>query len=155
MKSKVYGVLVALGLVVCFAFKADHDFHVSTSELNYNQDRGVYELTLQTFTDDMLDLSESTQWDSIKIKEHTLHNFKLFDYRSEKLCNVSFLGYEAEGHDFYIYMEFKTESPQVLIENRFLIDIFEEQKNVVKAKKGAVFQSLLFDITTTKNVFLP
>lgn len=153
MKNRLFIIVATLSLV--FAFQWAHDFHVSNTDMVYNESKKAYEFTIHTFNDDMLALSGGTQMDSIAIKYHVEDVFRVYKVADGMQEPMTFLGYEEDGHDFYIYFEVPVDKPQVFVENRFLISIFEEQKNIVKAKKGDKEVSLIFDAQTHKNAFLP
>ncbi len=123
-----------------------HDFHVSKTELNYQEDQQAIqisvnifiddlELAIQSYTSNKLNLfnkSEAQNADSL-IAVYIQENFKLIT--DQELPQLAFLGKEISNDlaGAWCYLEIlnvnKFES--IEIENTILLNNFEDQKNII------------------------
>lgn len=114
-----------------------HEYHVSISEINWNQNSSKWEVTVHTFIED-LEFAISQQLDTEYVLKHDNPNElisyleRTFIIGSIKSNNMSYVGMEEDGHDVYIHLEFKGESNpgELMIKNTMLTEVFEDQQNM-------------------------
>lgn len=133
-------------LVFCLAMVVTplHDFHVSISRIDYNQESKMLEITLRVFTDDMsagLDeftgqkLNFGTAMESPNVTE------KLHEYLKErfnlqvdgKAVKYKYLGKEMEDDATWIYLESEKCKPSksIQVTNSVLTELFDDQGNII------------------------
>ena len=137
-----------------------HDFHLSKAEVHYNEQNQSLEISLHIFVDDlelaMIELGMenpnfSTSYEHVKAD--SLLAAYLADHFSVTVdghrVNFTFLGKE-DGEDLtaiWCYLEGKNiPSPKrIRVQNRLLLDLFDDQKNIVAFTSATKNEFILFD----------
>lgn len=153
--------LLLLASTFLFSGAVVHEFHVSKLIINHNTARGTFEITFETFIDDLeavlpamskegglakvtteeLDLTTST--------EHPSANALLHAYLSEKIkladasdtpLSPTYLGKEAadDPYAIYVYLSLPATGPtlsSISLTSSFLCELYEDQQNIVVWKQ--------------------
>ncbi|NQX81702.1 MAG: hypothetical protein HRT66_06880 [Flavobacteriaceae bacterium] len=148
-------------LLISFAFLSmeAHKFHVSLTQLYYNEDANQIEITLRIFADDMqeaikhndnIDLyltSGQRHKDSDKyIKDYLLNNLKI--KVNDGIAKISYIGMEDDPDDIesiLCYLKIKNipEIKQFSISNNVLMGLYNDQVNMVKVRFYDIFKSFI------------
>jgi len=122
-----------------------HKFYVSISEVNHNTETAALEISMKIFTDDLeaaleVDTSEKL-WIGDPEREAAATDSLLAVYFDKKLTlNINgeekeaiFIGKELEADVTWCYLEIQDLSAvkSVSIDNRILMELFDDQKNLV------------------------
>lgn len=135
-----------------------HDFHLTVTEIVYNEEKRSIEITIHLFTEDLetalgrwrdekLNIgtdSEDPEADEL-IKDYLESKMQIKINGEEK--EMTYLGKEAGYHDMYCFLEI---SNIELIENieitsRLLMEAFEDQENKILFNIGDWEQSMIFN----------
>ncbi|MCI4671381.1 MAG: hypothetical protein MRZ79_24785 [Bacteroidia bacterium] len=133
-----------------------HPFHLSTTEIFFNQDQKTLEISLKLFVDDLddglekagfgkMDLGTSKENENadIFLYKYLLDNFELaVDNKPRKF---SFIGKEYEkGNVVWCYLEVKgvKRMSSLYLRNHILTEVFSDQQNIVHVKKDSKTKSL-------------
>lgn len=132
--------LIAFFLLTAFA----HDFHLSLSEINYNEQNKSLEISIKLFTDDlMLGLEQSgapkmevgTENEPPRANEYIENYLKthLKIKVNGKPAAYTYLGKEAEAEATWCFVEVpKVRKVKTMeVENTFLLQTFDDQINMV------------------------
>ncbi|WP_154657023.1 DUF6702 family protein [Hugenholtzia roseola] len=141
-----------------------HPIHISVTEMEYQAAQKTIEVSHKIFIDDLeailekrfrkkfrLTLEGKAEQSSY-IYDYLRQNFKLSlpasskqKNEKESLLQAHFLGYEFDFEAIYIYAEYKSVKSfnQIKIENRILLDLFADQKNITHLRYGQVEKSSL------------
>ncbi len=135
-------ILLSFFLLTGFSY---HKFYVSISELNHNTETAALEFSMKIFTDDLeaaLEADTSKKlWIGDPEREVAATDSLLAIYFDKKLTiNINgeqreavFLGKELEADVIWCYLEIQDVPAvkSVSIDNRILMELFDEQKNLV------------------------
>lgn len=145
-----------VGLFFVLALSSFHKYYLSVSEIRYSAADKTLQVTSRIFTDDLEQLMEdrygiTAHW--LTDKQHPGAQGLLEKYltqrfvvkRDGKILPLKLLGLKEQNDVFVLFMEFTVDnweqSKQVSVQNRVLMDLFEEQQNVVhlylKGKKSS------------------
>lgn len=153
--------LLTFLLSLCLSFSAAtaHDFHVSLTELVY-QDQEV-QATIKVFADDLQRaLEEQGSTVPLNQKERAkpqveayLKKFFMLRLDGQQLPGT-LLGYEQEVEVIYIYYALPLSSlPKALtIENRLFFELFEDQSHIVNFKTDQGWASVFLSHQKPKAV---
>lgn len=140
---------------------AMHDFHLSKSDIHYNEDSHTLEISLHLFIDDLELAIQNQGMDNpfISTSKEVSHADSLIANYLEKhfsvevngqKINFNFLGKENSDDLIAIWCYLEGENipdPQVIkLENRLLIEIYDDQKNIVAFRSTRKKEFLLFDL---------
>ncbi len=144
-----------LSIIVCiFSFFCsetnDHDFHISNTEINYDESEKELQIMVHVFIDDLEEsilesYDDSKFWigtekelsnaDSM-IQVYLNDNFSLA-LAQEKLP-LNYLGKEIDddlaGITLYLSAELQNVNQSINIFNSILVDTFSDQKNIIQTK---------------------
>ena len=159
--------LVLLLLVIGFNFGLSaHDLHLSVLEIQWNKDATKLECALKVFTDDIQVSIANVQLDSRwENKDYlTVQKAKTVNYLLNSLLfqapgnsSLNLIGEEVEGIVTWYYFELELHYSQRMIdkeraskyvlelENRLLLDQFDDQENIVHVIEGDEKESFLLD----------
>jgi hypothetical protein len=126
-----------------------HPFHVSVTELTYNQSTQTYQLSKKIFIndfEDVLALRHNTLLDIYKEvdeeKSHQIYNFyidkHLAIFGNQQPVKMKIIGAEIEDSAVWIYAESEMmpAPKEIFIKNTALCDFFNDQINIVTIKMG-------------------
>jgi hypothetical protein len=163
MRNRLVLLLLAIGLN--FGLIA-HDLHLSVLEIQWNKDATKLECALKVFTDDIQVSIANVQLDlGWENKDYlTVQNARTVNYLLNSLlfqapgnASLNLIGEEVEGIVTWYYFELEfhysggtvfKERPSkysVVLENRLLLDQFDDQENIVHVIDGDEKESFLLD----------
>jgi hypothetical protein len=163
MKNRL--VLLLLVIVLNVGLSA-HNLHLSVLEIQWNKDATKLECALKVFTDDIQVSIANVQLDSRwENKDYlTVQKAKTVNYLLNSLLfqapgnsSLSLIGEEVEGIVTWYYFELELHYSQRMIdkegaskyvlelENRLLLDQFDDQENIVHVIEGDEKESFLLD----------
>ena len=163
MKNRL--VLLLLVIVLNVGLSA-HNLHLSVLEIQWNKDATKLECALKVFTDDIQVSIANVQLDSRwENKDYlTVQKARTVHYLSNSLLfqapgnlSLSLIGEEVEGIVTWYYFELELHYSQRMIdkegaskyvlelENRLLLDQFDDQENIVHVIEGDEKESFLLD----------
>ena len=136
-----FAILIGFFLLTGFC----HKFYVSISEVNHNAENASLEISMKIFTDDLEDALEvgtsKKIWLGDPKREVPETDSLLANYLERKLTftvngeaqTPVFIGKELEADVTWCYLEIKgvTDLKSIAIDNRLLLDLFDEQKNLI------------------------
>ncbi len=139
-----------------------HKLHVSLTKIVYKKETKTLQITTRLFIDDIenaLDKKYGIKTELDNERELKNTDGYLEKYLKENLqivadnknINLQYLGKEYEDDIVYLYFEMENipDFKQLTIKNTLLFDLFEDQRNIVKFKKGN-FQKTIY---LTKDLF--
>lgn len=143
-------ILLGLTLLLLGAgFRPAHEFHVSTTNVEYTPDREQVQITMHIFIDDLelaltaagapklyIGTPDEMQQTSQHLSRYLEKNFRLT--WNQLYLPTGMLGYEVseDMQALYIYLSGNTKQPmqQIQVENTVLTEIYDDQKNIVKVR---------------------
>ena len=135
-----------VGLFFWLALSSFHKFYLSVSEIRYSAADKTLQVTSRIFMDDLEQLMEdrygiTAHW--LTDKQHPGAHGLLEKYltqrfvvkRDGKILPLKLLGLKEQNDVFVLFIEFSVDNweqtKQLSVQNRVLMDLFEEQQNVV------------------------
>lgn len=144
-------------LMVFFLSEIPHKFYVSTTVVFYKEEEKALQITSQIFIDD-LELALQEQYPDIRLapdsNKNTTDSLMIqyfndhLEFKSAKtILPMRYLGREYKNDIAVHYIEIKSENSleKLQIENRILLSLFEDQKNIVHFKHKQIRKSFLLD----------
>lgn len=135
---------------------AFHDFHVSITDINYNPKTNSLEIAVKIFTNDLEEALEGIGAPKLRMgtpredksTDSLLHrylNHRLKINAGEIELELIYLGKEYEDDATWCYLEVnELDRPtDLMIENRILLEWFEDQSNLVHLNVAGDKKSLL------------
>lgn len=148
--------LLFIALLPLLAFTTAHKFYVSATDIEYNEKTKSLQIISHVFTDDLENLLKARYGKDLyllKEGEHSEADKYVKKYFQDKLKisvngkerQLNYIGKEYDKDQLLVYLEAENvEAPKnVSVENAVLIDLFPEQKNVVKVEHNYEVKSLL------------
>lgn len=137
-----------------------HDFHLSKAEIHFNAESQSLEISLHLFIDDLelairnqgmanpyISTSKETANADSLISVYLNQHFKI--EVDGKLVNLHFLGKENSDDLLAIWCYLEGEQiadPRTIkLQNRLLVELFDDQKNIVAFRSARKKEFLLFD----------
>lgn len=131
------------------AFRPAHEFHVSTTEIEYAPDREQVQITIHLFIDDLelalmaagapklyIGTPDEMQQTSQHLSRYLEKNFRLS--WNQQYLPTGMLGYEISDdmQALFVYLSANTKQPMqhIQVENTVLTEIYDDQKNIVKVR---------------------
>ncbi len=122
-----------------------HPFHVSTTELNIDQEQQLLKITLSVFADDLEDaVNKQLGTNALDILNHNKYkdqvdNVAIYTYDKlyfeidNQIIKPTFLGYGIEESMCFIFLELNLpkDLEQTKIYNTILYELFGDQENLV------------------------
>lgn len=163
MRNRLVLLLLVIGLNVGLSA---HNLHLSVLEIQWNKDATKLECALKVFTDDIQVSIANVQLDSRwENKDYlTVQKARTVQYLSNSLLfeapgnsSLNLIGEEVEGIVTWYYFELELHYSQRMIdkerpsknvlelENRLLLDQFDDQENIVHVIEGDEKESFLLD----------
>ena len=136
--------LSCLSLLVSAGGAKLHPFHVSTSDISYNQKEQKIEVTCSIFTDDFestlkrdysakADLSNKAVHKAMDALVKRYINENLEIRPAGKAVALQYIGFEQDKDAVNIYLE-SPKTPvfkKIEVENSIMLDVFPDQMNIV------------------------
>lgn len=157
MMFRNFAKFLALFLIICVANVGHaHRFYASFSQVNMQSTKGTIEITHRIFTHDIEDLllryqggSEELTDEVIEsfLKDYIIQAFALYDGEGERIPLV-WIAVEVTLNDIFVYQEAPLIEGQetVIVVDRILMDIFDDQSNTVNVKLDGKVKSHTFQI---------
>lgn len=161
-KMKILGVLLVLPLLLA---ATTHKFYVSTTKVEYVQEKQSVQIISKLFIDDIEDVLQERYNPSLSLatkketpdvaeylKKYILQKFKITI--EGKDAPISFVGHEYDVDVVKIYLEINNVSvfKNIEIENKLLFEISTKQQNIIHIKAEGVKKSLILDIDNPKGL---
>lgn len=155
--------LVAI-LPLVLSFTA-HKFYVSITKIEFSQEEQSLQIITKLFIDDIedvlqeryspsisLDPEKETPSDANFLKEYVLQKLKIKVNGTP--VKLNYLGHEYDNDvvKSYIEVENISELTTIEVENKMLMDLFEEQQNIIHIKRYKKRKSLVLDIDNPKGL---
>jgi len=133
-----------LFIIPLFAF-AMHKYYISLTKIEYRKESKTVQVTMRIFIDDLQETINTTYDKNFELaipNESEEINILINRYVSDKFTveindhekSYSYLGKEYENDVVYLYLELKNIEliNSIEIKNRMLMEIFPDQKNIIK-----------------------
>ncbi len=142
-----------------------HKFYVSITKVEYIEEEKSVQIIAKIFTEDLektlrerysadihLDSKKETEKDAEYIQMYLLKKLKININGTPTI--IEYLGKEYENDVVKVYMEIQnvSELKSFEIENKTLMDMFDEQQNIIHFKKNKLRKSLMLDADNPKAV---
>ena len=164
MKFLFYSVLLFLFPVLISASDA-HKFYVSTTTIDYVEEKQSLQIISKIFVDDIEDVlqerydpsisigtKKETAEDAEYLKNYILQKFKVLV--NGKPVTLTYVGKEYDIDVLKVYIEI-TKIPKlssIEIENEILFEMFEDQQNIIHLKTPAKRRSIVLDKDNPKGL---
>ena len=163
MKLLKYALVLVLFPLI--AASTDHKFYVSTTNVEYVAESGTIQMISKIFTEDIedvlqvrfgphvsLDTDNETEKDLELLQNYIKQKFKV----SVNGVPVAFefLGQEYETDIVKCYLEIVDvpELHTLEFENKILMDLFDDQKNIIHVKTPNSRRSIVLDVDNPKGL---
>ncbi len=156
--------LFLLIVPIVMSFTA-HKFYVSITKIEYVAEEESLQIINKLFIDDIEDVLQARYSESVSLdpeKETPADARYLEEYVLQKLkievngkpVFPKFLGHEYENDmvKSYIEVEGISEFKNILVENKMLMELFDEQQNIIHVKRGKQRKSMLLDVDNPNGV---
>ena len=131
-----------------------HRFYASFSQVNMQSEKGSIEITHRIFTHDIEDLLVRYQGDEAELsndviesflKDYIIQAFALYDEQGERIP-LTWIDIEVTLNDIFVYQEapFLEGQNTIIVADRILMDLFDEQSNTVNVKLDGKVKSHTF-----------
>ncbi|MCB0457472.1 MAG: DUF6702 family protein [Flavobacteriaceae bacterium] len=142
-----------------------HKFYVSTTKVEYVQEKQSLQIITKLFIDDIEDVLQeryntslglATQKEAKEaeafLKKYALQKFKI--WVDGKEASITYVGREYEVDVVKIYLESEdiSEFKNIEIENKMLFEISPEQQNIIHVKNKDSKKSLILDKENPKGL---
>ena len=131
-----------------------HRYHTSVTRLEYNSEQRLFEITVQTFADDIEAALSKRNGGGVRLDSRAKTNALLLEYlrnvialkKGDRELELKWIGMELKGHSAWFYLE--AEAPgghsNVSLRNNLLFDLFTDQVNIVNVVNSGKKGSLIF-----------
>ena len=143
-------------LIGCLFATTFHPIHVSVTEVDYSKDEKSLQVAHKVFIDDFEKRLEELYQVELEIglaKEHSNCNQFIMKYLNDhfemmvngKQLKGNWVGKEIEGPAIWVYMEYPDikKVKSIKVENRILLETFNDQKNLVHFNYNGDEKSLI------------
>ena len=142
-----------------------HKFYVSITKVEYIEEEESLQIILKIFTEDLektlrerygadihLDSKKETEADVEFIQKYLLKKLKI--QVNNTPVTINYIGKEYENDVIKIYMEIQnvSELKTFEIENKVLMDMYDEQQNIIHFRNKKIRKSLMLDSDNPKAV---
>ncbi|MTI32193.1 hypothetical protein E1171_15355 [Cytophagales bacterium RKSG123] len=144
-------------------FIAKHPFHVSVSDMQYNEKSKSIEITHKIFVDDLEEALKDYSGEKIDLagEENLEKNQELIsNYLNEKFhisingktVKGTYIGQEEDNGSVWCYVELKNirKIKEVRVTDKILVDFYEDQTNLVHLKYHGELKSLMLNYKKTE-----
>lgn len=163
MKLLRIAIFAAL-LPLLFAFTA-HKFYVSITKIEFSEEAKSLQIINKIFIDDLEDVlqerynksvslntEKETPQDLEYLKEYILEKMKI-EVNGETV-KLRYIGHEYDIDVVKTYVEVAdiSELKSITVENKMMMELFEEQQNIVHIKRFKKRKTLVLDIDNPKGL---
>jgi uncharacterized protein YuzE len=154
-----------LFILPLFAGSVNHKFYVSITKIEYVSESGSLQIITQIFIDDIektlenrynttvsLGTPKETTTDTALLKEYILQKLKI--QINGKPVKLQYIGreYDTDMVKAYIEVEGIARLNTLEIENKILMDEYDEQQNIIHFKTKKTRRSLILDTDNPKGM---
>ena len=142
-----------------------HKFYVSITKVEFSPEESSLQIISKLFIDDIEDVLQARYNPSIVMggeKETEATGEFLKEYVLQKLdvevngkpVTLNYLGYEYDNDVVKTYIEVKgvSELNSISVENKMLMELFEEQQNIIHVKRFKKRKSLVLEADNPKGL---
>ena len=153
---KVSFISIACALVLaCVPSSLAHRYHTSFAEADYHREEQSLQVSLRTFADDLENVLTRRAGKRISLERRKQAEPLVLAYLQEcfqlkgasgELSKLSWVGMEVRVDSVWLYFETKVPGglKGLQLRNRFLQDLFDDQRNVINFKEGGRKVALSF-----------
>jgi len=158
---------IALLIIVLplMSMSTAHKFYVSITKVEYIEEEQSLQIILKIFTEDLertlrerygadihLDSKKESKKDAEYIQKYLLKKLKI--QVNNTPVAIDYIGKEYENDVVKIYMEIQnvSELKTFEIENKILMDMYDEQQNIIHFRNKKIRKSLMLDVDNPKAV---
>ena len=142
-----------------------HKFYVSITKIEFSEEEESVQIITKLFIDDIedvlqeryspsisLDIEKETPADARFLKEYVLQKLKV-EINGSK-AELHYLGHEYDNDVVKTYIEVEgiSELKSISVENKMLMEVFEEQQNIIHVKRFKKRKSLVLDRDNPKGL---
>ena len=146
---------IGVALLFLFFLEGSHKFHVSTSVIEYKKEEKTLQITSQIFIDDLelvlkkddpsLRLAPDNRKELIDSLVNQYFEEKIKMQSNSKPLKLNYLGREYKNDIAVNYIEIDLQDTleKIEIENKLLLEFFDDQKNIIHFKHKQTRKSFL------------
>ncbi len=155
---KFFRIVVLAVLLPTLASFTAHKFYVSITKIEFAEEEQTLQIISKIFIDDIEDVLQERYDKTLVLGSETetakeinfLNKYVLqkFDIQVNGVpMKYEILGHEYENDIIKVYIEIQqvSELNSIIVENKMLMEMFEEQQNIIHVKKGKKRKSLVLD----------
>jgi hypothetical protein len=149
--------LILASFFLLSGFKSGaHEFYLSVTEIEYNNEKQSLQIITRVFIDDFEDVLNERYGAGLQLSEEAEEGAvaeNISKYLKQKLrlqvngeeLQLNYLGKEYDADQLILYIEVENVAPfkKIEVTNEILTDLFDDQKNVVHVKVNDKTKSLL------------
>ena len=149
--------LILASFFLLSGFKSGaHEFYLSVTEIEYNNEKQSLQIITRVFIDDFEDVLNERYGADLQLSEEAEEGAvadNISKYLKQKLrlqvngeeLQLNYLGKEYDADQLVLYIEVENLAPfnRIEVTNEILTDLFDDQKNVVHVKVNDKTKSLL------------
>ena len=149
--------LILASFFLLSGFKSGaHEFYLSVTEIEYNNEKQSLQIITRVFIDDFEDVLNERYGAELQLSEEAEEGAvadNISKYLKQKLrlqvngeeLQLNYLGKEYDADQLVLYIEVENLAPfnKIEVTNEILTDLFDDQKNVVHVKVNDKTKSLL------------
>lgn len=149
--------LILASFFLLSGFKSGaHEFYLSVTEIEYNNEKQSLQIITRVFIDDFEDVLNERYGADLQLSEEAEEGAvaeNIAKYLKQKLrlqvngeeLQLNYLGKEYDADQLILYIEVEDLAPfnKIEVTNEILTDLFDDQKNVVHVKVNDKTKSLL------------
>ena len=152
-------------LLPVFLSSTVHKFYVSITKIEHSVEEESLQIINKMFIDDIEDVLQARYSNSVSLdpEKETPNDAQLLkEYVLQKLIievngspvELIYLGHEYENDVVKSYIEVQgvSELKNISVENKMLIELFEEQQNIIHVKRSKKRKSLVLDADNPKGL---
>lgn len=142
-----------------------HKFYVSTTNIEYVEEKESLQIITKIFIDDMEDVlqkrynpslvlagNDETKADAALVKKYILQKLKI--WVDGKPVSFNYIGkkYDVDVVKAFIEVKNVKNPATITVQNEVLMDLFSEQQNIIHLKTPSARHSLLLDKNNPKGM---
>lgn len=162
---RIHKILILSVIFSITAAFTGHKFFVSVTKIEYKQEKESLQIITQIFVDDLektlserhlkeihIGTKKETAQDEEYLKEYLLKKLKI--KVNGAFASLNYIGKEMDIDQVKCYFEVTgiSELKGMEIENKILMDLFEDQQNIIHVKTPSNRRSLILDRANPKGM---
>lgn len=142
-------------ILLAFFYSALHPFHISITDIEFDEEAKSIEIAQKIFTDDFEEVLNAYSTDKVDLTsddQKEANDVLIKKYVTEKIrfeingkpADFEFLGTQREADAIWCFMEIpKTKRlKSIKVKNTLLFEMFEDQMNLVHVKRSGEIKSM-------------